>query len=678
MNKIYVLLVLCISVLKGFAQCPSVTVTPVSQTYTCNAAPVTFTAVFSPTANISARWIGPGGSPIMLSNASPLIFSTSNPGTYTFEATNNLSSCVTTQTVSVIAGASVPSFSVISISGYELNCATSSLVLWAQSNSTLSPKTYSYTNMTTSVTTWPATGACTITSPGQYYVQFKDANNCQIGQMVTITSNTVPPNGFITPLSGTLTCTTTLNTFTAIATPSNNISIIWTDGSSLLAGPATSPLILSAGAPGIFYAIFNDVNGCSSTKSITILSNTTTPVINTIGNNTVCLGSSANLTAVGANSYTWSTGALTNSINVLPSTSTIYTVSGTGSNGCIGTNTISVFTNTTCSDVWPGDSNSDGVSNTLDILEIGLQFSQSGFPRSLISNSWNSYFANNWTGLISTGKNRCHADCNGDGNVNTNDVTSVSNNFSLTHSFKMASPGNLNSDMYIVPDQNLVQIGKWGTASVFLGDATTSVTNIHGLVFDLIFDNTLIETDSIYFEYINTFINAGVTNIEFQKNSFINGAIYAADTRTNQINASGYGKIGVLHFKAVNNLVTDAILNLGVTNVIKTNSASNFSNLTGGTTSLTITTSAIGINENTMDNRILHVFPNPNNGSFFIQIQEDADLGIVNELGQIIKIVKVDNSNNRQATISGLTSGVYCIKDNLSGRVIQNKIVVMR
>jgi uncharacterized protein YjiK len=79
-----------------------------------------------------------------------------------------------------------------------------------------------------------------------------------------------------------------------------------------------------------------------------------------------------------------------------------------------------------------------------------------------------------------------------------------------------------------------------------------------------------------------------------------------------------------------------------------------------------------------MNNRILHVFPNPNNGSFFIQIEEDADLVIINELGQTVKTIKLDHNNNHQSTITGLASGVYCIKDNVSGKVIQNKIVVVK
>lgn len=57
---------------------------------------------------------------------------------------------------------------------------------------------------------------------------------------------------------------------------------------------------------------------------------------NIIGPPAICQGNSATLTAVGASSYTWSTGATTSSIVVSPTTTTIYSVTGQ-SLTCIGT-----------------------------------------------------------------------------------------------------------------------------------------------------------------------------------------------------------------------------------------------------------------------------------------------------------------------------------------------------
>lgn len=77
------------------------------------------------------------------------------------------------------------------------------------------------------------------------------------------------------------------------------------------------------------------------------------------------------------------------------------------------------------------------------------------------------------------------------------------------------------------------------------------------------------------------------------------------------------------------------------------------------------------------DNQI-NIFPNPNNGSFIIEAKEDLTLSVVNELGQSVKILKLDASNNHQASVSNLATGVYCIMDKQSGKAIQNKVVVTK
>ena len=142
------------------------------------------------------------------------------------------------------------------------------------------------------------------------------------------------------------------------------------------------------------------------------------PIISIFSNSIVCSGSSAYLNVSGANTYTWNTGATTSSITVTPTTTSIYTVSGTDLNNCSNTQTVSVTVDNTCQDVWPGDANSDGTADNLDVLELGLHYTQTGAPRTSVSNTWQSYFTNNWTGTIANGKNLNHSDCNGDGTIN--------------------------------------------------------------------------------------------------------------------------------------------------------------------------------------------------------------------------------------------------------------------
>lgn len=63
------------------------------------------------------------------------------------------------------------------------------------------------------------------------------------------------------------------------------------------------------------------------------------------GTNTICSGSSTTLTVSGATTYSWNTGATTNTIVVTPSSTTTYTATGI-SGTCYGTNTITVTVET--------------------------------------------------------------------------------------------------------------------------------------------------------------------------------------------------------------------------------------------------------------------------------------------------------------------------------------------
>lgn len=63
----------------------------------------------------------------------------------------------------------------------------------------------------------------------------------------------------------------------------------------------------------------------------------TIPSFSVAGTTNICLGNSTTLTASGASTYTWSTGANTASISASPTVTTVYNVVGTSSNACQAT-----------------------------------------------------------------------------------------------------------------------------------------------------------------------------------------------------------------------------------------------------------------------------------------------------------------------------------------------------
>ena len=121
--------------------------------------------------------------------------------------------------------------------------------------------------------------------------------------------------------------------FAFITNVSNNtLSRIYYPGcinSSIPSSTLTTPPNISYNAPGNYYInlVVNEgqISQTNYCKQITVVN---TPTIN-VSNYNNCVGIPANITAIGATNYTWSSGANTNSIIVNPSTTTSYTVIGT-------------------------------------------------------------------------------------------------------------------------------------------------------------------------------------------------------------------------------------------------------------------------------------------------------------------------------------------------------------
>lgn len=142
--------------------------------------------------------------------------------------------------------------------------------------------------------------------------------------------------GEINCINTQITLNATLSTFQPGAT------FLWTatGGGNIVSGANTlTPIVNNAGTYTLTITSAT-VNGCTKQASVNVIKNTTPPVINVSAiKTTICKGESTTLTAIGANTYTW-TGIAGNGSTqtVSPTTTTTYTVTGIGANGCAAAN----------------------------------------------------------------------------------------------------------------------------------------------------------------------------------------------------------------------------------------------------------------------------------------------------------------------------------------------------
>ncbi len=132
------------------------------------------------------------------------------------------------------------------------------------------------------------------------------------------------PNGHYTACEG--------ETVTVTASGVGADNYVWSNnmGTNTTIHPTTS---------GSYTVTASNAGGCTAHATAYVTINPI-PNVNITGTSIICEGTSTNLTASGAYSYAWSTGATTASINV--STAGTYSVTGTSSAGCSNTSSFDV------------------------------------------------------------------------------------------------------------------------------------------------------------------------------------------------------------------------------------------------------------------------------------------------------------------------------------------------
>lgn len=263
--------------------------------------------------------------PITANGATDYVWSTgdvTNPitvsplSTTSYTVTGTINGCSATA-MSVVTVNPVPVVSVNSMAvcaGQSATLTASGAIDYAWSTGDLTSSVSVSPPSTTSYTVTGTTSGCTNTA------------------VSTVTVNTVPT---VSVNSQTI-CSGSSTSLTA--TPSTSGGIYAWAGSS-----ATSQTIFVNPGSTTTYTVTYTLNGCSGTGTGTVTVNN--PPVLSVNSPFICNGQTATLNAGGASNYSWSTGDLTNSITVSPTTTTSYTVTGTTS-GCSSTVVSNVTVNT--------------------------------------------------------------------------------------------------------------------------------------------------------------------------------------------------------------------------------------------------------------------------------------------------------------------------------------------
>ncbi len=256
------------------------------------------------------------------------------------DATVSLGPTNQTYTQSSGAGQFTLAFSEVSLTSVvTLNC---SVILLSASTSSTDPVCNGQCTGTATVTAaggqspytylWSPGGQTTSSvsglCAGTYTVTITDANSSVTSSTVTINqpSAVAASANAVIPTFCSGGCTD-LGISATGGTP--GYTYLWMPGSMTGAAPNVCP-----GATISYTCTVTDANSCMQTASVLVTVNPL-PAVTASAADSICTGSTAMLSAGGANAYAWNPGNLTgDSVTVAPPTTTTYTVTGTDSAGC--------------------------------------------------------------------------------------------------------------------------------------------------------------------------------------------------------------------------------------------------------------------------------------------------------------------------------------------------------
>jgi hypothetical protein len=558
------------------------------------------------------------------SNSNSITVNPISNTTYTVIGTNSIG-CVSSAVVTLTVNPGSPTLAI--------NSSTNQICLGRTVTLTASGAlTYTWSNNVQNGVTYTPSLTTTYTVQGQ--------NGC--GTTSAVTTVSVAPLAISVIANPTVVCANSASSLSAV---SAGTTYTWMPfnltGANVIVSPSVSTI----------YTVTASDGTCSGLGTVALLANPNPTVNSTISNTSICGGTSVTLTANGALGYTWTPGNLTGSlITVSPNAPIQYSVVGNNSIGCFGGSSQIVI-------VFPSPTLNINVSDPVICKGNASTLTVAG--------------ANTYTW--------------GSGSNVTTEIVNPMQTSTYSVSGSFTSGAGCSSSTII-------------TVNVF--DPTLSITGATSTCFGGIV--SLNASNAGTWQWNNGATSQGISVTPNLTSIYSVSAL----TSSGNINCPSSASIQIAVFPNPSLTATSSRSTMckGETNTMSVTGASSYTWETGATSPTVVITpslvttlnytvrgisnngctnttaivikvnSCIGIEENRISNFDLKIYPNPSSDFVKFESSQDAILQIINELGQVIEILELNELNHHQATLTKLIAGIYFVKSN--NELVVKKIIV--
>lgn len=560
---------------------------------------------------------------------SSLVVAPTTNTVYTLTATSP-SNCTASKSISVTVSGSQPTLSVVSSTNQTCLGKTATLTASGAVN-------YTWTNGVINGVSFYPSSTTTYTVTGD--------NGC--GVVTAVATITVSPLALSVASSGTAVCTNKTATLTASAAAT---SYTWNPGNIV----GTSPVLIVNPQATTIYTVTATDGTCVGVTNVALQADPVPTITSSSSATLVCPGGSISLSASGGINYTW-TPVNQNGANIVvnPNVSTLFSVQGDNSFGCLGSSSQVIVV---------------GAQPTLALTSNASTICN-GNSATLTAAGANSYA---WTG----------------GPTTNTYVVSPTQATTYTAVGTHSSSGcfdvktisiNVFSPSLTISGNTVVCNGVSSNLSASGG--VTYTWNPGGLPFQGI--TVTPSSNSVY--TVTGVANQGALNcpvsatVEVNVNPTPTVTVTAAHTavcpkETNTITAGG---ASTYTWVSTNTTVVNSSINVSSPNATVLMYTLTGSSSLGCESSINVAVNILpctGLSEASLNSTGLIIYPNPSNGSFVIQSLSTQNIVLLNELGQVVNKLKLNQSNDFKISVNDLSNGVYF----LVGDQVKQKIVVQK
>ena len=340
--------------------------------------------------------------------------------------------------------------------------------------------------------------------------------------------------------------------------------------------------------------------------------------------------------------------------------------------------------------VFPGDANRNGTVNIFDVLNIGLGFNATGEnrPNAVIAPFLQASF--DWDLTTFFNLNFKHIDCNGDGTVDENDFTAISQNYQPINenesfventNLPAISLNFLTDTLFVSPEQTEVTI----PAQISLANENLPINDFYGMALAFDYNSSLVRDIKIAYNE-TSFIGPSET-VLVRDRLLTNEQEYGlAITRNDQQGVTGAGEIGTVSFILELDIIGGRmeVLEIDIKDIltVDSNGVEIPISVTDDTSSIVIVLDenvAVSTEEKLAENQF-QIYPNPTQHELFIDLAKSVNLKnskvqIFNTLGQIV-LNQILEKNQTTLHTNALNSGVYWVKIYTEQGVAVQEIVI--